>query len=112
TGLPFFGELPGTRRVLVAVGYSGNGVGPSYLGGRILASLALGRDDEWSHAGLVGVPGRRAFPPEPFRFVGGHVVKAAIERKERAEDDGRRAGPLTRRLVRLAPAGLVPVKGR
>src|SRR5207248_2390883 len=57
TGLPFFGELPGMPGVLVGVGYSGNGVGPSYLGGRMLASLALGRDDEWSNAGLVGPPG-------------------------------------------------------
>jgi putative aminophosphonate oxidoreductase len=112
TGLPFFGKLPGRRGVLVGVGYSGNGVGPSYLGGRILASLTLGRDDEWSNAGLVGIRGRRAFPPEPFRFVGGNVVRAAIDRKERAEDADRRVGPLTELLVRLAPAGLVPVKGR
>jgi len=112
TGLPFFGELPGMPGVLVGVGYSGNGVGPSYLGGRMLASLALGRDDEWSNAGLVGPPGGGTFPPEPVRFVGGHVVKAAIERKERAEDAGHRVGPLTMRLFRLAPAVLVPTKGR
>jgi putative aminophosphonate oxidoreductase len=112
TGLPFFGQLPGKPGVLVGVGYSGNGVGPSYLGGRILASLALGRDDGWSNAGLVGIPGRRAFPPEPFRFLGGNVVRAAVERKERAEDHDRPVGALTRRLVGLAPAGLVPVKGR
>jgi putative aminophosphonate oxidoreductase len=112
TGLPFFGPLRSIPGVLAGVGYSGNGVGPSYLGGRILASLALERDDEWSRCGLAGVPTRRAFPPEPFRFVGGHVVRRAIERQERLEDDGRSPDPLTRRLVGLAPAGLVPVKGR
>jgi putative aminophosphonate oxidoreductase len=108
TGLPFFWQLGGRPDVVVGVGYSGNGVGPSYLGGRILASLALRRDDEWSRCGLVRLPDER-FPPEPFRFVGGHVVRAAIARKERAEDAGRRADPVTKALVGLAPAGLVPV---
>lgn len=108
TGLPFFGPLEGRPDLLVGVGYSGDGVGPSYLGGRILSSLALGRDDEWSGSGVVGLPGLR-FPPEPFRFLGGHVVRRAIERKERLEDSGRRPDALTRGLVRLAPAGLVPV---
>jgi putative aminophosphonate oxidoreductase len=108
TSLPFFGPLEGRPDLLVGVGYSGDGVGPSYLGGRILSSLALGRDDEWSGSGVVGLPSLR-FPPEPFRFLGGHVVRSAIERKERLEDEGRRPGPLTRGLVRLAPAGLVPV---
>jgi glycine/D-amino acid oxidase-like deaminating enzyme len=112
TGLPFFGWLG--DGVLCGVGYSGNGVGPSYLGGRILASLALGRKDEWSECGLVGFPSGSgsAFPPEPVRFFGGNLVRAAIARKERSEDAGRAVGGLTRRLVALAPAGLVPVKGR
>jgi putative aminophosphonate oxidoreductase len=111
TGLPFFGPVDRRRNVLVGVGYSGNGVGPSYLGGRILASLALGRDDEWSRFPLVGIP-QGTFPPEPARWVGGHLVRAAIARKERHDDANRPVGPVTRGLVRLAPAGLVPVKGR
>ena len=41
---PFFGTLPGGRLHL-GHGYSGNGVGPAHLGGRILAALALGRRD-------------------------------------------------------------------
>ena len=108
TGLPFFWRLGSRPDVLVGVGYSGNGVGPSYLGGRILASLALGRDDEWAGSGLVRPPAGR-FPPEPFRFIGGHVVRDAIARKEQAEDEGRRPDRLTKALVRLAPAGLVPL---
>jgi putative aminophosphonate oxidoreductase len=111
TGLPFFGPLDGRPDVLVGVGYSGNGVGPSFLGGRILASLALRRDDEWSGFPLVGLPDG-GFPPEPFRWAGGHLVRAAIARKERLDDHGRPVGSLTRGLVRLAPAGLVPVKGQ
>ena len=39
--LPRFGTVPGTR-LHYGAGYSGNGVGPSWLGGQILASLALG----------------------------------------------------------------------
>jgi glycine/D-amino acid oxidase-like deaminating enzyme len=111
TGLPFFGPLDGRPDVLVGVGYSGNGVGPSWLGGRILASLALRRDDEWSGFPLAGLPDG-GFPPEPMRWCGGRVVRAAIARKERLDDDGRPVDSLTRGLVRLAPAGLVPVKGQ
>jgi putative aminophosphonate oxidoreductase len=107
TGLPFFGALSSAPNVFAGVGYSGNGVGPSYVGGRILASLALGKRDEWSTCGLVRArPG--GFPPEPVRYLGGSVVKAAVARKERAEDDGRAPSRVDTALVKLAPAGLVP----
>ncbi len=110
SGLPLFGSLAHHGSVFYGVGFSGNGVGPSLLAGRILASLALGRDDEWARCGLVSTPGKR-FPPEPVRYVGGRTVRGAIARKERMEDRGRRAGPVTRGLAALAPAGLVPNKG-
>ena len=108
TSLPFFGRLREHPHVAYGVGFSGNGVGPSLLGGRILASLVLDADDDWSRCGLTRGPVGR-FPPEPARFVGGHVVRAAVARKEQADDEGRRAGRLTRALAGLAPAGLVPV---
>jgi hypothetical protein len=88
-------------------GFSGNGVAPTVLGGRILASLALGRDDEWSRCGLVREP-PAGFPPEPVRHLGGRIVRAAVARKERAEDEGREPSRLVRRIAALAPAGLVP----
>ncbi len=109
SGLPFFGGLGGRPDILYGVGYSGNGVGPSNLGGRILASLALGRDDEWAGCGLVR-PLERDFPGEPIRYFGGHMVRAAIAAKDRAEDQGRRPGALTNYLARFAPAGLSPLK--
>jgi putative aminophosphonate oxidoreductase len=109
-GLPFFSRLGGREDILYGVGYSGNGVGPSYVGGRILASLTLGLDDEWSRAGLVRDPAGARFPPEPFRYLGGRVVRNAVARKEDAEDQGREAGRLTRMLADLAPSGLVPLK--
>jgi putative aminophosphonate oxidoreductase len=109
TGIPFFGRLGGRPDIVFGGGYSGNGVGPTFLGGRMLASLALGLDDEWSElAGLL--PPRGGFPPEPVRYVGAHVVRAAVARKERLEDRGRTADPVTSFVAGLAPAGLVPVK--
>jgi glycine/D-amino acid oxidase-like deaminating enzyme len=104
TGLPYFGR-DGNR--VHGAGFSGVGVCQTLLGGRILASLALRRDDEWAGCGLVRGPSGR-FPPEPIRFAGGRVVRAAVERKERREDEGGRAGWLTRRLADLAPPVFVP----
>jgi hypothetical protein len=109
-GLPFFSRLGGRDDILYGVGYSGNGVGPSFVGGKILASLALGLDDEWSRAGLVRDPAGARFPPEPFRYLGGRVVRNAVARKEDAEDEGRTAGRVTLLLADLAPSGLVPLK--
>jgi glycine/D-amino acid oxidase-like deaminating enzyme len=105
SGLPFFGRL--RDGVFYGAGYSGRGVAQSYLGGRILASLALGRQDEWSSCGLVDrAPGR--FPPEPLRYVGGRVLQSAVAAGERAEDEGRRRPRLASMAERLAPRGLLP----
>jgi glycine/D-amino acid oxidase-like deaminating enzyme len=99
--LPFFKTVPGTRRVHYGLGYSGHGVGPSWLGGQILASLATGRDDEWTALPLATrrVP---SLPPEPFKRLGGGVVRKAIMAVERADEDGRRA-PLAARLGAALP---------
>jgi glycine/D-amino acid oxidase-like deaminating enzyme len=107
-GLPFFTSL-GRPDLVSGLGFSGNGVGPSVLGGRILASMALGLEDEWSRCGLVR-PAPRGLPPEPLRYLGGRVVRAAVARKERAEDAGRAPARIDRWLTSLAPAGLVPVE--
>ena len=47
-GLPFFGRLRAAPNISFGAGYSGNGVAPSNLGGRVLASLVLDRDDEYA----------------------------------------------------------------
>jgi putative aminophosphonate oxidoreductase len=107
-GAPIFGRLSGSVPIVYGVGYSGNGVAPSLTAGKILASSALGRDDEWSGCGLNrGVTGR--FPPEPIRYGGGFVVRAAVKRKERREDVGRSVDPLTRKVAGLAPQGFFRV---
>jgi putative aminophosphonate oxidoreductase len=103
--IPILGHLGRREHIVYGVGWSGNGVGPSLVGGRILASLVLGRDDDWSRTPLVDRHHDR-FPPEPVRFLGAKIVRAAVVRKERAEADGRPPGRLDVRLAALAPAGL------
>jgi glycine/D-amino acid oxidase-like deaminating enzyme len=93
THLPFAGTVPG-RPVHYAVGYTGNGVGPSHLMGRILASLALDRRDEPTGLALVDPPAVKV-PPEPFRYVGGIVVRRAMLCKEAALEAGRRPGAIS-----------------
>jgi glycine/D-amino acid oxidase-like deaminating enzyme len=103
--LPHFGTVPGTR-IHYGAGYSGNGVGPSWLGGQILASLALGAVDEWTALPLAGRRPRR-LPPEPFRYVGGRVVRWGTLAAEDAAGSGRRPAAPARaaaaipRLLRL-----------
>jgi glycine/D-amino acid oxidase-like deaminating enzyme len=98
--LPFFRTQPGTR-IHYGAGYSGHGVGPAWLGGRILASLALGADDEWTRSPLAT---RRVprLPPEPFRRIGGGLVRWAIMSCEAAEEEGRPA-PLAARAGAALP---------
>jgi glycine/D-amino acid oxidase-like deaminating enzyme len=101
--LPAFGTLPGGR-VHFGHGFSGTGVGPTWLGGRILAALAQGRlDDPATRLGLVGNQPRR-FPPEPFRFLGARVIREAIVEAEQRDDLGWRVPPPLRWLIRLPRA--------
>ena len=98
--LPFFGTVPGSR-IHYGAGYSGHGAGPSWLGGQILARLALGVDDELTRLPLVT---RRVpkLPPEPIRRLGGGLVRAALLACEEAEEEGRRA-PLPARAGAALP---------
>ena len=111
--LPSFASLPG-RPIHYAHGYSGNGVGPSLVAGRLLAGLGAGgarraTTPSLAPAALVG--GRpRAFPPEPFRYLGARVVREAIVRREAAEERGeRRVAGAARGHAAAAAAGLPPL---
>jgi glycine/D-amino acid oxidase-like deaminating enzyme len=97
--VPQFGTLRGGR-VHYGFGYSGNGVAPSHLGGRILAGLALGTDEPITRLPLIDRRVRR-FPPEPFRFVGARILREAMIRREDAEEVGRSPNLLARALSRL-----------
>ena len=87
-------------RLLIGAGYSGNGVGPSHLIGRILAAMALDADEPITRLPIVRAP-RPPFPPEPFRHVGARVLREAMIRREDAEEAGRRPNRLFRELSRL-----------
>jgi putative aminophosphonate oxidoreductase len=110
TGVPMFGRHPATPAIVYGHGYISNGVGPSYNGGKILAALALERDDEWANCPLVDAKGP-AFPPEPFRYLGSKVIRAAVRAKDAAEDRDETAGLAVRGLASLAPAGMT-VRGQ
>jgi glycine/D-amino acid oxidase-like deaminating enzyme len=97
THLPIFGSR---GRVHHGFGFTGNGVGPSYLGGEILARLALDRRDERTRLALVEPP-RKLFPPEPFRYGGGALIRRALVAKDAAEDKGREPSAPTRFVASL-----------
>jgi glycine/D-amino acid oxidase-like deaminating enzyme len=93
THLPVI-RSPGPR-LHAGFGYTGNGVAPSQLVGRTLAAMALDRCDEHTALAIVEPPPVRV-PPEPFRYIGGNLIRRAILRKERLEEEGRKVDALTR----------------
>ena len=95
--VPFIGTVPSTR-VHYALGYSGHGVGPSWLSGRVLASLVSGADDEWTRLPLVERRVARV-PREPVRRLGGGLIRAAILSLEEAEEHGRRGSPVAKAVA-------------
>lgn len=97
--LPRFGTLPGGR-IHYGFGYSGNGVGPSHLGGRILAALALESDEPLTRLAVVR-PVSRRMPPEPFRWLGARALREAMVRREDLEEAGRAAPWWLRQLTRV-----------
>ena len=98
--VPFVGTVPGTR-IHYGLGYSGHGVGPTYLAGRILGSLVLGADDELTRLPLVNRQ-VATVPPEPFRRLGGGAIRSAILACEEAEEAGLEP-PLPARAVAAVP---------
>ena len=106
SGLPLLGRLDERGDVLVGLGWSGTGIVQAAVGGHVLASLALGLDDEWSRSGLVGAPVARRLPPEPLRWLGAQLVRAAVVRVGRAQLAAREPGRAARALAGLVPRGL------
>ena len=46
-------------------------------------------------------PPRKLFPPEPFRYVGGSLIRRALVAKDAAEDEGRQPTARTRLVASL-----------
>jgi glycine/D-amino acid oxidase-like deaminating enzyme len=102
--IPQVGTLPGAP-VHYAFGYTGNGVGPSHMAARALASLALDRRDAASRLPIVEAGPGAWVPPEPIAWLGGVAVRSAFVRRERIEENGERPDLVTRALC-AAPAAL------
>jgi glycine/D-amino acid oxidase-like deaminating enzyme len=98
--LPFFGSMGATANVHYGLGFTGGGVGPSHLAGKILSGLALGADDEFTRLPLVGIEPKK-FPPEPLLSPGAFLTQGAMVRKDEAEDEARKPNPLVDFVARL-----------
>ncbi len=97
--VPFFGTLPGGVTHF-GLGFTGNGVGPCHLGGKILAGLALGAQDEATTL-PISDGDRVRFPPEPMFTLGERAVGRAIIRRDDRLEAGRRPGLLTHTVAHL-----------
>jgi glycine/D-amino acid oxidase-like deaminating enzyme len=106
SGVPFFVRLTATPSVLVGVGFSGDGVGPSRLAGEVLARMALEGGDGGLPKALTRVPAK-PLPPEPVRYLAARTVRAAVASKERSEDHGHRASQSVRLVAALDPTSFV-----
>ncbi|MEM7541019.1 MAG: FAD-binding oxidoreductase [Pseudomonadota bacterium] len=110
-GLPRFWKLDDRENVFYGVGFSGNGIGPCNLAGKILSSMVLEKQDEWANCGLVR-PASRDFPPEPFRALGSRMIRGALAAKDEADDEGRDPGWAAKFAMQFAPAGVSPFKSK
>lgn len=106
SGVPFIFRVGGHPAVLAATGFSGNGCGPAHVVADAMAAAALGQTSETFPEALWRVPSS-PLPSEPIRYLGGRLVRAAIARKEHAEDSGRTPGRLTATVAGLDPTGFV-----
>lgn len=97
--IPCIASLAG-ERIHYVCGFTGNGVGPAHLTGRILADLALDRRTDLTRLALVE-PDQPPVPPEPLRYLGGNAVRAALLRREAREDGGRSGGLLGELAVEI-----------
>ena len=98
THLPAFGSLE--PHIHYALGYTGNGVAPSHLAGRVMADLITGADTDVVRLPMVNARAR-TFPPQPLRAIGAAVVRRAIIANDTARERGQRPNPLAAAIARL-----------
>lgn len=103
--VPVFDHLQGHPNIVFGMGFNGTGIAQTPVAGRILASLVLERKDRWSASGLVGIGRRGKLPPEPFRYLGARLVRAAIRHRNDLEIRNETPGAVTRWLSELKPGG-------
>src|SRR4051812_10256248 len=83
--LPWFGTLRSTHS---GFGFRGNGAGPAHPGGRTPAARARDARPALPRLPIVGGRPPKRFPPEPLRFAGGSIIRAALVRADDADADG------------------------
>ncbi|MDY0882067.1 NAD(P)/FAD-dependent oxidoreductase [Dongia soli] len=103
--VPVFDHLQDQPNIFFGMGFNGTGIAQTPVAGRILASLVLERRDRWSASGLVGLKRRMSLPPEPLRYLGARLVRAAIRRRNDLEIRNEKPGAFTRWLSELKPGG-------
>ena len=90
----------GSDRLWAAFGYTGNGVGPAQMMGRVLASLALDRRDGASRLAVVEPQAGRV-PGGLAGWAGGNAIRAGLLAKEAAEEEQRVASAIHRGLASI-----------
>ncbi|MBN2205486.1 MAG: FAD-dependent oxidoreductase [Thermoleophilia bacterium] len=89
-GVPFFYTAP-SGNLHAGLGFSGHGLTPTKVGGKTLASLVLGADDEWARLPVVGPP-LTLVPPEPLRWPMVQSMSWLMETGDRRQEQGRPRG--------------------
>jgi glycine/D-amino acid oxidase-like deaminating enzyme len=102
--VPIFGNLEGQDNIFYAVGWNGTGLAQIPACSRIIASMILKSDDVWGRSKLINQQAK-SLPPEPIRFLGALMVRAALVRKNALEIRNQKPDLLTRALVALMPKG-------
>ena len=101
--LPFVGSFDDDTAATAhyGLGFTGNGVAPCHLVGRILAGRVIGTREEALESLPIVTERPMRFPPEPILSPGALVANAAIRRRDEAMDRGHDPGPLTEFVARL-----------
>ncbi len=89
-GMPFFYTAP-SGNLHAGLGFSGHGLTPTKVGGKTLASLVLGADDEWVEL-PVAAPPLTLVPPEPLRWPLVQAMAWLMETGDRRAEQGRARG--------------------
>lgn len=101
--VPLIGALRGAPDIHFCVGYTGTALAQIPVYARMLAARLAGVDDEWSTSRLANQPSAKPIVPEPFRWVGAHVVLRAVRFRAHRERAGKSAGPLVDWVIGLMP---------
>ena len=97
--LPHFGSL---RSLVYGFGFTGNGVVPAHMGGKILSELILDSRGRMTRLPIVEDGTRRQrFPPALSSYVGGTVLRRLMVTADARDEQARAVGPLLGAAIRV-----------